>query len=284
MTIPRTDATGITARARAAARVAVPCLAAWIALALGACSTTRTVDGAQVSERAPLAGATEGDLHQRAAVRLRLAANYYQNGQIQVAVDTARKAVEIDPGSASAHAFLGILLLDLGQIESAQASFQRALAIDHDNSEIGNNYGWFLCRTGRVREALPYFEKAAADRLYATPGQALLNAGICEIESGDLEGAEKHLLRSLAADATLAGPKYRLAQLYLRAGKLDRADFYYDLLTRSGASGADTLWLGIRIAHARKDEEGMRRLADDLRARFGDSPEAESLRRGKFDE
>jgi type IV pilus assembly protein PilF len=254
-----------------------------LATSLPGCSTTHTVDGTRVADNTPLSGG-EGDVHQRSAARLRLAASYYQNGQLQVAVDAARKALELDPAAAPAHAFLGILLLDLGQVESAQASFQRAMALDHDSSDIANNYGWFLCRTGRVHEALPYFEKAAADRLYATPGQALLNAGICQMQQGELDAAEKLLLRALAADATLVGVKYRLSELYLRERRLERADFYFDLLVKAGANGADTVWLGIRIAHSHGDSEAEHRLVEDLRARFPESREVDLVRRGDYRE
>ena len=258
-------------------------LAALCAL-LGACETTRTVDGARVSGNAALAGATEGDVHDRAAVRLRLAGSYYQNGQIEVAIETVQKALELDPNNGMAHALLGIMQLDLGKIESARANFSRAISLDGENPEIQNNYGWFLCRTGHEGEASIYFEKAAANRLYGTPGQALLNAGLCDMQAGELAAAEKHLLAALAADATSANVKYQLAVLNLRQRRLERADFYYDLLTRDGPPGVDALWLGIRIAHARKDGDSESRLANELRSRFPESAQVEALRRGKYDD
>ena len=42
----------------------------------------------------------------------------------------------------------------------AEASFQKALRLDPTGSELANNYGWFLCQTGRERESLQYFDRA----------------------------------------------------------------------------------------------------------------------------
>jgi type IV pilus assembly protein PilF len=44
------------------------------------------------------------------------------------------------------------------------------------------------------------------------------------------------------------------------------------------------IWLGLRIAHANSDLRVERQLADELRRRFPNSPEAAALARGAFDE
>ncbi|HYB50425.1 MAG TPA: type IV pilus biogenesis/stability protein PilW [Burkholderiaceae bacterium] len=254
------------------------------AMLLDACKTTTTVNGVQVSKDVPVPGATEADAKKRAAVRLQLAATYYQSGQLQTAMETVRHAIELDPTSAEAYGLLGLIQMDAGQVVQASANFQKALSIDRNNPELNNNYGWFLCQTGHERDSITYFERAVSVRLYQSPARALQNAGICLLRIHDDAAAEQYFLRALAADATTPVAKFQLAQLYLREQRFDRCDFYFDLLLKSAEPNAETLWLGARIAHAKKDDVTERHYAEQLQLRFPDSPQAAAMHRGHYDE
>lgn len=268
------------ARARRAA--ALGALA--VALALGACRTTTTVDGVRVENSRPVPGATEADARKRAAVRLQLAANYYQSGQLQIAIDTANAAVALDPSSALAYGLLGLMLLDAGQPAKAEENFHRAMALDPNNPDLNNNYGWFLCQTGHEAASMAYFDRAISNPLYQSPARALQNAGMCSLRMHDEAGAERYLLRALTADATSPVAKFQLAQLYMHQRRFDRCDFYYDLLTRSVDASAETLWLGARIAHAKGDAKAQRDYEGQLQQKFPTSPVADRMHRGRYED
>jgi type IV pilus assembly protein PilF len=252
-------------------------------LSLLSCKTTTTYTTASESAQSD-APKVESDPHKRAAVRLQLATGYYQKGQLETAIQEANDAAQIDPGLAAAYGLLGLIYMDLDQKAKAEASFQRALQIDAVDPELNNNYGWFLCRNRREAEAVKYFDHAADNRLYATPAMALQNAGMCLLQVGDRDRAEKYLLRAFEADASSPIAKYQLARLYLGARKIARAEFYYDLLVKSVDPNAETLWLGVRIAHAKADSRTEQRLGDELRHRFPGAPETGRLNRDAFDE
>jgi type IV pilus assembly protein PilF len=253
-------------------------------LLLGGCKTTTTFDGAQVPNNAGAMGVVEGDAKKRAAVRLQLAANYYQSGQVEIAIETAHRAIDLDPQSAGAHALLGLMLMDVGQVVQADASFQRALALDRNNPDLNNNYGWFLCQTGHERDSIAYFERAIGDRLYSSPARALQNAGICMLRIHDDAAGERYLLRALQFDATSPVAKFQLAQMYLHQRRFDRCDFYFELLSRSVEPNAETLWLGARIAHAKNDEVTERSFNEQLQTRFPDSAQSDAMHHGRYDE
>ncbi len=255
-----------------------------VVLVASACKTTTTIDGAQVDPKTPMAGATEGDANKRAAVRLQLAANYYESGQLQIAIDTARRAIELDPNFAAAHGLLGLMLMDAGQVVQAEASFHRALSIAPENPDLNNNYGWFLCQTGHEKDSIKYFDRAASERLYSSPARALQNAGMCLLRVKDEENGEKYLLRALASDATSPVAKFQLAQMYLHQRKFDRADFYFELLVHSSDPNAEALWLGARLAHAKGDAAIEHSYTEQLQARFPDSAQADAMHHGRFDE
>lgn len=250
---------------------------------LAACQTTTTVNGQPVATQQQGAQG-EADARKRAAIRLQLAGSYFQQRQLAVALQEVRQALAMDPNNAAAHALLGLIHMDLDDRAQAEASFGRALRLEPDNPEISNNYGWFLCRTGREREALEYFDRAAANRLYATPGLAFQNAGVCLMQQRDYKAAEPYLRRSFETDAGSPMIKFQLARLYLATRQLERANFYLSLLEKDVEPSAESLWLGLRVARAQGDVRGERQYADQLQRRFPNSAEASLLRRGRYDE
>lgn len=249
-----------------------------------ACTTTTEINGQPVANPATPGTPNEPDARKRAAIRLQLAATYYQKGQFSIALEEVRRALQLDSGYADAYALLGLINMDMGKPGEAEANFQRALQLDAGNPEILNNYGWFLCQNGRERESIDYFRRAAASQTYATPAMSMQNAGLCMLRVKDMTAAETFLKRSFELDAANPVTKYQLARLYLSTGQLERARFYYGLLPRGQDAGAEVLWLGVRIAHADGDYRTEQQLASDLRRRFPDSREAAALRREAFDE
>lgn len=250
----------------------------------GACTTTTEINGQPVASSQTAGVAAEADARKRATIRLQLAATYYQKGQFSVALEEVQRALQIDPGYADAFGLLGLIDMDLGKHAEAEANFQRALQADGENPEILNNYGWFLCQSGRERESLAYFRRAADSKLYATPAMSMQNAGLCMLRIRDTKLAEEFLKRSFELDAANPVTKYQLARLYLGNRQLERARFYYGLLTRGGDASAAVLWLGVRLARAEGDVRTERQLASELMRRFPDSQETGALRREAFDE
>lgn len=250
------------------------------ALAAGCQTTTTTVAGVEV----PVPAKTEADPRKRAEIRTDLASTYYREGRLAVALEEGKRAVQADARYAPAHGLLGLIYMDIGDRAEAEASFGRALRLEPENSNILNNYGWFLCQTGRERDSIEYFQRAAANRLYATPGLAMRNAGVCLLKVSDLDGADRALRRALELDAADPLTKFELSRLYLRRGQPDRAGFYYGLLDPVSRASAPGLWLALRIARANGDIRRERDLANQLRERYPDSAEVAALRRGAFDE
>jgi type IV pilus assembly protein PilF len=256
-------------------------------LAAGCTTTTVTTSGGEVlsaSRAAQATRPTEASGSARARSRADLAAGYYRNGQLAIALEEAQRATAMDPNFGEAYGLLGLIYMDMGDRRAAEENFQRALKLEASNPQLNNNYGWFLCQTERERESIEYFSRALRDPLYPTPAKANQNAGACLMRVKDYKAAEVYLRRSFELDASSPLTKYYLSRTYLAGGEIDRAAFYYNLLAKSVDSSAETLWLGLRIARANGDLRTETQLARELRERFPRSAEAAALARGAFDD
>ena len=73
----------------------------------------------------------------------------------------ARRALELDPRSASALVALGSVYRDRANWTDAEAAYLRALEIDPDNSEAHQQYGEYLLDVGRISEGVRAIDRAA---------------------------------------------------------------------------------------------------------------------------
>ena len=258
-----------------------------VALVVSGCATQphgADVEGVQGKvDILPEAG-VDTEERRRARIRMELAANHYQQRNYQTALSELRTALEIDPGYSAAYGMLGLIYMDLGDNLRAESSFKRALELAPGNSDLNNNYGWFLCQTGRERDSVERFERAASDPLYPVPAKALHNAGVCLRRIGDDEGAVRYLQRAFRLDPLNPVAMYNLGEIYLDRDDFDRARFYAQRLVKNHDPAPQTLWLALRIEHAMGNRDGVLSLGTQLRRRFPTSREADLLRQGKFDD
>ena len=70
-----------------------------------------------------------------------------------------RRAVALDPESASARTQLGAVLLTPGRYPDAERELRTAVQLDPVDPEALMNLGQVLVRTGRLEEAKPYFRR-----------------------------------------------------------------------------------------------------------------------------
>jgi type IV pilus assembly protein PilF len=87
-----------------------------------------------------------------------------------------------------------------------------------NDPEVNNNYGWYLCDTGRERQSIAYFLNALKSPLYETPERAYTNAGTCALKAGDLDGAQGYLLQGiqLSRDGGMTA-RFQMARAALQA-------------------------------------------------------------------
>ncbi|HJP67963.1 MAG TPA: TIR domain-containing protein [Sphingomicrobium sp.] len=152
----------------------------------------------------------------------------FMHGQEQNALPAAERALEINPNLPEAHCIKARYLEEDGRAEDAERQMRTALKLDPDSWEVNREIARMLFRHGRIRDAIPFFEKAASlmESDWSNPMMLIT----CYDSIGDqvqLQNAARTTLeraeRALAKDATntnaMAVGAYSLAMF----GEMERA-------------------------------------------------------------
>jgi len=211
------------------------------------------------------------------AANARLGASYLQAGNLQEANERLKRALELDPENADAHAAYAILQMRLEEPEKAEHHFERALDIDPDSPRLKNNFATMLCDRGEYDRAIDLFLQAADDRLYETPAFAYDNAGTCALDAGRDEEAREYLVQARKSDPGFQRPVIKLAELAFEDGDADEAAGYLETYHDLGRASARSLWLGVRIERRRGNPDEAERYGKRLVRNFPDSEEADAF-------
>lgn len=109
--------------------------------------------------------------------------------------------------------------------------------------QISNNYGWFLCNTGKEKESIEYFRRAINDPLYQTPALAHLNAGTCYARINELDLAEDYIRKTLRYMPDNPQALLQLANISYKRGNYDAAKEHLKKVVRLSNPNAEALWL-----------------------------------------
>jgi type IV pilus assembly protein PilF len=246
-----------------------------LALFVAGCVSNTTTETRQVT------GSSIADNRRRAEAHAALAGEYYQRGNFAVALSETRQAIADDPTYAPAYNMQALIFMQLREDASARQTFEKALSIEPANSEVLNNYGWFLCLQGDNQRGLELMMRAANDTRYATPEKAYLSAGLCMRRQARNQEAEAYLKRAVQIRPEMVGALFNLAALNYERGAYKEAEIYMSRYTRLASPSIDSLVLGVKIARATNDKVTEESYLQQLRRLFPDAPQARELLEGK---
>lgn len=227
----------------------------------------------------------ESDASKRARVRLELAGAYFGRGQMEFALDQVKMAIQADPTQSEAFNLRGLIYASLGDDKFAEESFRRALQLNPRDADTMQNLGWYLCQRKRYEEAQAQFAQALAVPRYRDAARTYMTQGICQVQAGQLDAAERSLMRSIELDPGNPSAAYNLAEVLYRRKEFERARFYVRKVNAvSEVSSAPSLWLAARIENRLGQTRLRQEFGQQLRRRFPESREAAAYERGNFDE
>ncbi|MDP2792828.1 MAG: type IV pilus biogenesis/stability protein PilW [Sulfurisoma sp.] len=219
----------------------------------------------------------------RAKVHTELGTAYLEGGQLTVALDEARIAINSDSSYPLTYNLLGLIHMQMKETPRAEEHFEQALRLAPGDPEINGNMGWFLCQSGREARSFAHFEAAAKNPLYATPARPLVNAGLCASRIKDFKRAEDYLTNALRLDPAGIDGQYLLADVLYQQGRLGEARTRLNDVHRRAEPTAASAWLALRIERKSGDREAETRWITHLRRKFADSAEYRKLTQGIFE-
>ena len=253
-------------------------LAALAIIILAAACATR--------EPEPAGGTIVGevsDARNRARVHTELASAYFERGNMGVALDELRQATTADSSYPQAYGLLGLVYMELKDPAQAESNFERALRLSPNDADINHNYGWFLCQSGREKDSIKYFLQALRNPLYSSPSRTYSAAGLCSLRAKNPKDAEEFFQRALRLDPDDSTSLLQLAQIRYRQGNLEEARRMVSRYNKVVSPNPESLWLAVRIERKLGERVAEQSYANQLRRRFPNSAEYQSLQRGQYD-
>lgn len=235
------------------------------ALLLAGCSQVVVEGGSRKVD--PIAAARD---------RVAIAAEYIRKNEDDKALGYLQQALRSNPDSAEAHNLMGVLLERDGNIKGADREFRKAIRLRDGYSQALNNYGSFLFRQKRYKDAIRQYEGAVVDITYPYRAQAYEGLGRCAWILGDRDRADMAFSRALGLE-----PNLPMATLYMAELQFDKQNYEgarglyrrFLQLTRDVPQTAQSLWLGIRLERRFGDRDALASYELALKRLYPESPE-----------
>ena len=222
----------------------------------------------------------QSEAERRARVRLELASAYFSQGQLTTALDELKQALSTYPELADGWNLRGLIYASLRQFETAQHSFERAVALAPHDGAILHNQGWFLCQRERYTQAQAALGQALQQALYTDHAKTRLAQGVCLAMAGQEEQAIGLLSQAFERDPSQPALAVNLAHLLARQGRFEQAAVYIRRVNEQAAwLNAQSLWLGAQVEHGLGDRRAADDLLQRLRRQFPNAPQSWAAQR-----
>lgn len=216
-----------------------------------------------------------------ARVKVSEAQQSLRAGDYPGAAAATKEALRLAPKSAPAHTLAALIAEHNGDDRKAGEHYRKALDLAPLQGGMHNNYGTWLCTSGRAEESLQWFDQALADPAYPTPAVALANAGACAQTAGQTAQAERYLELALELDPQNPVALGAMAEQKFRTGDAFRARAFSQRRLAAAPADAGALLLASQIEQKLGDRDAAAAYVQRLRAEFPGTAESGSGVDGK---
>lgn len=248
-------------------------------LSLTACFTKETEKSQQVhtDNKKNITSKPTVDFRKAALINVEMGEKYLAMGQVIRAKTKFLHALKLSPKLPEAHSSIGYFYETVGDVEEAEMHHKQAIKLSEANKGgFYNNYGIFLCRQKRYKEADAFFNKAIKDKQYVKTAEAYENAGFCALHGSDEAKAYAYLEAAVRRDPQRASASLELARIEAARNHHLIAKDYLEKYRAQGEPTSRSLWLGIQINKKLGHANEVASAALLLKGKFPDSPEYKS--------
>jgi Tfp pilus assembly protein PilF len=188
-----------------------------------------------------------------AYIQSQLGTVYYEQGNLDEALNHYERAVAIDPNLALAQFNLGIALRDKGQPEQAVPHVRKAVELDRGRDAAWTQYGIALANLKQWDEAAECYRNAL--RTQPNDPEILTSLGEALSGKGDVAGAMQAYRQAIAARPGNLDASTNLAILLMRSGSIEEAiSLLATALQRSpDAAHADIAHFNLGICYEKRE-------------------------------
>nr|WP_216821232.1 type IV pilus biogenesis/stability protein PilW [Marinobacterium profundum] len=182
-----------------------------------------------------------------------LGLQYLRAGDLVSAKDALQRAVTISDKHAGSYNALALVFQVEQEYVLAEQNFRKAVDLEPETASYHNNFGAFLYAQGRYSEACTELERATEDPFYTQRAQAFENLGRCFRVIQRPEAAQHAFERTLRLSPNRPLALLELTAVQFEAGRLPEARQYFDkfstlIESRQVEHSAQSLWLGIQLS------------------------------------
>lgn len=197
------------------------------------------VSGTQKLQERDYVGAAD-DLRQAVRARPDMSEAFHnlgfaleKTGDMKTAAAAYERALALNPNYASALNNLGFLLATLeADAQRAIQLCQRAVELEPDSANFRDSLGWACYKAGRHDEAIRHFQ--AAIRIDANFFKSYFNLGLCEFTRKNYAEAGRNFIAALKLNPGYVRAYIPLAECYERTGQNNKAiNVYQQALTKT---------------------------------------------------
>ena len=208
-----------------------------------------------------------------------LGLEYMNRGQYEVALGKLKKAVKADPDYAPGHTVIAVLYERIGEMDLAGRHYRKAYDADPTSGDVNNNYGTYLCKTGKEDKAIEHFLAALDDPFYSSPSVALTNAGSCALGKGDPVAADEYLRRALKIEPEFPDALMTMVRLNYQQQNYLKSRAFMQRYEAVASHDATSLLLAYKVEKASGDARAAGKYRRALETNFPKSDQAAEARR-----
>ena len=156
-----------------------------------------------------------------AVLNITLGQCHFELGQIEPAINSYQRAIEINPECAEAYFNMGIILKDKGDLDAAIENYQKVIKIDPNSAVAYNNIAIAFQAKGDLDSAIKYFEKALS--IEPNCAQTHINMGITFKARNELKAAIKSYKKVIQIDPCSFDAYNSVGNAFLAMGDIVRA-------------------------------------------------------------
>ena len=203
---------------------------------------------------------------------------YLKQGNNQRAKRKLLIALQQAPKSSLVNDSMAFYLQSTGEFKAAEEYYLRAVHLGRTKGASRNNYGAFLCRQHRSKEAEKYFLLAARDPGYVNSPGAYENAGLCALQMKSTAKAKQYFLKAVAQDPRRDTSMYELSKIYFKERNYIRAQDYITVYQKNTAPNPQVMLLAYRIAKRLGQKANVEKYALQLKTQFPQSKQYKQLK------